>query len=97
MGDPNDKPHADPEGDTGVAEAGGLDVPKQKRERKRRYHVGDKFGRYIIEESLGSGGMGSVYAAHDPQLDRHVAIKHLHDEVAQDATVRRRAGPCAEK
>ena len=32
-------------------------------------------GRYIIEREIGRGGMATVYRAHDPQLDRVVAIK----------------------
>ncbi|MCB9752378.1 MAG: serine/threonine protein kinase [Myxococcales bacterium] len=33
------------------------------------------FGRYVIIERVGAGGMGEVYAAYDPELDRKVAIK----------------------
>jgi tetratricopeptide (TPR) repeat protein len=39
---------------------------------------GTLFDRYVIEDRLGAGAMGMVYAARDPELDRRVAIKLLH-------------------
>jgi tRNA A-37 threonylcarbamoyl transferase component Bud32 len=41
-------------------------------------------GRYRIEAELGSGAMGRVYLAHDPFLDRKVAIKTLRSDVADE-------------
>jgi len=39
---------------------------------------GATVGRYVIERGLGQGGMGTVYAAYDPDLARTVAVKLLH-------------------
>ncbi len=36
---------------------------------------GTSLGPYQIDAPLGAGGMGEVYQAHDPRLDRSVAIK----------------------
>ena len=35
----------------------------------------DKLGRYEIIQELGRGAMGRVFLAHDPQIDRRVAVK----------------------
>jgi tetratricopeptide (TPR) repeat protein len=42
-----------------------------------RLAEGDKVGRYVVLGKVGEGGMGVVYAAYDPELDRKVAIKLL--------------------
>src|SRR5262249_47453655 len=40
-------------------------------------------GRYLVHEAIGRGGMGVVYAAHDPELDRKVAIKLMQPETSE--------------
>ncbi len=47
--------------------------------------AGQSIGRYRIIEQVGHGGMADVYKAHQPSLDRHVAIKVIHPFLADDA------------
>ena len=50
-----------------------------------RSSVPDRVGNYLIEERLGTGGMGAVYRAFDQALQRPLAIKRLLPDTA-DAT-----------
>ncbi len=40
-----------------------------------------RVGRYALLEQIGAGGMGVVFAAYDPDLDRKIAVKFLRPEV----------------
>jgi serine/threonine-protein kinase len=51
--------------------------------------AGSRLGPYEIVGRLGSGGMGEVYRARDPRLDREVAIKVLPENVADRKHLRR--------
>ncbi|MFO0598064.1 MAG: serine/threonine-protein kinase [Myxococcaceae bacterium] len=47
---------------------------------------GSTVGRFVILDTLGMGGMGAVYSAWDPNLDRKVALKTLHFTASSDPT-----------
>ncbi len=41
-------------------------------------------GRYALKYQLGEGGLGTVFAAHDPLLSRLIAVKTLNVELPED-------------
>ncbi|UQA58738.1 serine/threonine-protein kinase [Polyangium aurulentum] len=43
--------------------------------------AGGRIGRYTVLHLVGTGGMGAVYAAYDPELDRRVALKLVHHDL----------------
>ncbi|HVE82771.1 MAG TPA: serine/threonine-protein kinase [Myxococcales bacterium] len=54
--------------------------PAQQGPRPESLQPGDTLGRFVVLGRQGSGGMGVVYAAYDPELDRKVALKILRSD-----------------
>ena len=59
-------------------------------EQMLRLQSGSAVGRYRIDALIGAGGMGQVYRARDPSIERDVAIKVLPADYAADAERLRR-------
>jgi tetratricopeptide (TPR) repeat protein len=50
----------------------------------------ERLGRYVVLDKLGEGGMGVVFTAYDPDIDRKLAIKLLHASASPAAQERLR-------
>ena len=61
-----------------------LGAPDVVAVHRRDIVPGSTVGRYVIIERVGSGTMGTVYVAHDPRLDRQIAIKVLHERAGDE-------------
>ena len=72
-----------------------LVTPDEDGEGRRALPRGTNLGRYVLLDPVGRGGMGVVYAAFDPELDRKVAIKLVRATV-EGAAVSPRAQLLAE-
>jgi len=46
--------------------------------------IGDKLGNFLIQAEIGRGGMGTIYFAVDTMLNRDVALKVIHPQLADN-------------
>src|SRR5690348_13359521 len=66
-----------PEGEAGptVAATTQLAGPQGRLPPMPELPRGTSLGRYVVLDKLGAGGMGVVYAAYDPSIDRRIGLK----------------------
>ena len=68
-------------------ESPALEVTAKSAERRSPMPlVGRTLSHYQVQSLLGAGGMGEVYLARDPRLDRAVALKILPPDLASMPT-----------
>lgn len=74
-----------PDDSTGTGRTAPIDPIDPSTADADRLPVGARVRRYIVLDVLGEGGMGTVYAAYDPSLDRKIALKVLQRGRLPDA------------
>src|SRR3954449_11873600 len=63
------------------------EIVQSPHDSHRALARGDTIGRFVVLGLVGRGGMGEVYAAYDPSLDRKVALKVIVAEVSAKNTL----------
>src|SRR5262245_15873030 len=61
------------------------DTSDTRVDGEQRLSFPPRIGRFELRSIVGSGGFGIVFRAHDPQLNRDVALKILRPEAALSA------------
>jgi serine/threonine protein kinase/Tfp pilus assembly protein PilF len=74
--------------DFGTGRTAALSAAEQTDAPRISLPRGAQVGRYEILEEIGAGGMGVVFLARDPELDRRVAVKLLRSDVADPVLAR---------
>jgi tetratricopeptide (TPR) repeat protein len=72
-------------------EPGEVDTRPPKMPASHNRQRGEFIGRYVLISPLGVGGMGEVYTAYDPSLDRRIALKVIKPVVSDGELLGARA------
>ncbi len=64
--------------------------PGEQCQEGSQVSIGESIGKYEIRSQLGTGGMGAVYLAFDPLIEREVALKVLSPEVGNSSVALQR-------
>ncbi len=67
-----------------------MDGPPSTATEERLRRGALVLGKYVVDEVLGEGGTGVVYAAHEPATGAEVALKVMHPHLASEVQVRGR-------
>ncbi|MEM7261954.1 MAG: serine/threonine-protein kinase [Planctomycetota bacterium] len=85
-----DSQRRDAQNDPTTSISGPVESPNPSDTQPMQTERHPRLGDFSIQEKIGEGGMGVVYRAYDPDLQRTVAIKRVHPRLAGDADLAQR-------